>query len=133
MTHTHTRGIAVSTGSVLARAALGGWCERGHLGGEVSVEEALAVQVAESPGDVQRQAQAHAPRQVHLAAQQLLQVTAVDVLMTSTQEGTVKTDSLTKISTHHNKVQPYCLQTTYSKLKLLVRNPFILVFICFGN
>lgn len=53
---------------------------RAHLGGEVPVEEALAVQVVESPGDVQRQAQAHLPRQVHLAAQQLLQVTAVDVL-----------------------------------------------------
>lgn len=44
------------------------------------MEEALAVQVAEAPGDVQGQAQAHAPRQVHLAAQQLLQVPAVDVL-----------------------------------------------------
>lgn len=53
---------------------------RPDLGGEVPVEEALAVQVVESPGDVQRQAQAHVPRQVHLAAQQLLQVTAVDVL-----------------------------------------------------
>lgn len=53
---------------------------RPHLGGEVPVEEALAVQVVESPGDVQRQAQAHLPRQVHLAGQQLLQVTAVDVL-----------------------------------------------------
>lgn len=35
---------------------------RPHLGGEVPVEEALAVQVVESPGDVQRQAQAHVPR-----------------------------------------------------------------------
>lgn len=51
-----------------------------HLGGEVPVEETLAVQVAESPGDVQRQAEAHAPRQVHVAAQQLLQVTAINVL-----------------------------------------------------
>lgn len=51
-----------------------------HLGGEVPVEEALAVQVLQSPGDVQGQAEPHTPRQVHVAAQQLLQVTAVDVL-----------------------------------------------------
>lgn len=44
------------------------------------MEEALAVQVTESPGDVQREAEAHAPGQVHLAAQQLLQVATVDVL-----------------------------------------------------
>ncbi len=55
-------------------------CAWRHLGGEVPVEDALAVQVLQSPGDVQGQAEPHAPRQVHVAAQQLLQVTAVDVL-----------------------------------------------------
>jgi len=44
------------------------------------VEDALAVQVLQSPGDVQGQDAARAPRQVHVAAQQLLQVTAVYVL-----------------------------------------------------
>lgn len=55
-------------------------CVRHHLGGEVPVEDALAVQVLQSPGDVQGQVDPHAPRQVHVAAQQLLQVTAIDVL-----------------------------------------------------
>lgn len=32
-----------------------------HLGGEVSVEDALAVQVVQPAGDVQRQADSHAP------------------------------------------------------------------------
>lgn len=53
---------------------------RRHLGGEVPVEDALAVQILQSSGDVQSQAEPHAPRQVHVAVQQLLQVTAVDVL-----------------------------------------------------
>lgn len=44
------------------------------------MEDALAVQVLQSPGDVQSQAEPQAPRQVHVAAQQLLQVAAVDVL-----------------------------------------------------
>lgn len=51
-----------------------------HLGGEVPVEDAFAVQVAQPPGDVQSQAEPHAPRQVHVAAQQLLQVPAIDEL-----------------------------------------------------
>lgn len=55
-------------------------CVGHHLGGEVPVEEALAVQVLQSPGDVLGQAEPHTPRQVHIAAQQLLQVPAVDVL-----------------------------------------------------
>lgn len=55
-------------------------CVCHHLGGEVPVEDALAVQVAQPAGDVLGQAEAHAPRQVHVAAQQLLQITAVDVL-----------------------------------------------------
>lgn len=44
------------------------------------MEDAFAVQVLQPPGDVQGQAEPNAPRQVHVAAQQLLQVTAVDVL-----------------------------------------------------
>lgn len=44
------------------------------------MEDSLAVQVLESPGDVHGQAEPHAPRQTHVAAQQLLQVAAVDVL-----------------------------------------------------
>lgn len=44
------------------------------------MEDALAVQVLQSSGDVQSQDEPHAPRQVHVAAQQLLQVSAVDVL-----------------------------------------------------
>lgn len=44
------------------------------------MEDALAVQVLQSPGDVQSQAEPHTPRQVHVAAQQLLQVTTIDVL-----------------------------------------------------
>lgn len=52
------------------------------------MEDALAVQVLQPPGDVQSQAEPHAPRQVHLAAQQLLQVPAIDVLMgTNTDRG----------------------------------------------
>lgn len=51
-----------------------------HLGGEVPVEDALAVQVLQSSSDVQSQAEPDAPRQIHVAAQQLLQVAAVDVL-----------------------------------------------------
>lgn len=44
------------------------------------MEEALAVQVLQPPGDVQGQADAQTPRQVHVTAQQLLQVPTVDVL-----------------------------------------------------
>lgn len=58
-----------------------------HLGGEVPVEDALAVQVLQSPSDVQSQAEPRAPRQVHVAAQQLLQVTAVDELDQEHREG----------------------------------------------
>lgn len=51
-----------------------------HLGGQVSVEDALAVQVLQSPSDIQSKAESHTPRQVHVAAQQLLQVSTIDVL-----------------------------------------------------
>lgn len=51
-----------------------------YLGGEVPVEDALAVEVLQASGDVQRQAHPHRPGQVHVAVQQLLQVPPVDVL-----------------------------------------------------
>lgn len=51
-----------------------------YLGGEVSVEDALAVQVAKPAGDVQRQADPHTPGQVEVAVQQLLQVSPVYIL-----------------------------------------------------
>lgn len=51
-----------------------------NLRGEVPVEDALAVQVLESAGDVQSQAEPRGPRQIHVTAQQLLQVTAINVL-----------------------------------------------------
>lgn len=57
-----------------------GWGVSCHLGGEVPVEDAFAVQVLQPSSDIQSQAEADAPRQIHIAAQQLLQVTTVDVL-----------------------------------------------------
>lgn len=51
-----------------------------HLGGQVSVEDALAVQVLQSPGDIQSKAESHTPRQVHVAVQKLLEVATIDVL-----------------------------------------------------
>lgn len=62
------------------------WWSRGnplprpHLGGEVSVEDALAVQVLQSAGDVERQTDPDTPRQVEVAVQQLLQIPSVDIL-----------------------------------------------------
>lgn len=44
------------------------------------MEDALAVQVLEPSGDVQRQTDPHTPGQVQVAVQQLLQVTSIDVL-----------------------------------------------------
>lgn len=43
-----------------------------YLGGEVSVKYALAVQVLQPPGDIQRQADPDTPRQVQVTVQQLL-------------------------------------------------------------
>lgn len=51
-----------------------------YFGGEVSVKYALAVQVLQPSGDVQRQTDPHTPRQVQITVQQLLQVTSVDIL-----------------------------------------------------
>lgn len=59
------------------------------------MEDAFAVQVLQPPGDVQGQAEPNAPRQVHVAAQQLLQVTAVDVL---DHEGFKKKKSYIKVN-----------------------------------
>lgn len=58
-----------------------------YLGGEVSVEDALAVQVVKAAGDVQRQVHPHAPRQVQVTVQQLLQVAPIYIL----EMGTVAT------------------------------------------
>jgi len=52
-----------------------------YLGGEVTVEDALGVQVAEATGDVEGQLDTRGPGEGHRAVQQLLQVPAVDVLM----------------------------------------------------
>ncbi|KAF3851819.1 hypothetical protein F7725_005174 [Dissostichus mawsoni] len=52
----------------------------GYLGGEVSVEDALAVQVVQPPGDVQGQPHPDGPGQVQVAVQQLLQAASIDVL-----------------------------------------------------
>lgn len=51
-----------------------------YLGGEVSVEDALAVQVVKPAGNVQRQTHSHTPGQVEVAVQQLFQVSSIDVL-----------------------------------------------------
>lgn len=51
-----------------------------HLGGEVSVEDAFAVQVLQPSGNIKRQTHPDAPRQVEVAVQQLLQIPSVDVL-----------------------------------------------------
>lgn len=53
-----------------------------HLRGEVSVEDAFAVQVLQPAGDIKRQTDPDAPRQVEVAVQQLLQIPSVDVLQT---------------------------------------------------
>lgn len=53
---------------------------RPHLGGEVSVEDALAVQVLQSTGDIERQTDPDTPRQVEVAVQQLLQIPSVNIL-----------------------------------------------------
>lgn len=53
-----------------------------HLGGEVSVEDAFAVQVLQPAGNIKRQTDPDAPRQVEVAVQQLLQIPSVDVLQT---------------------------------------------------
>lgn len=51
-----------------------------YLGGEVSVKYALAVQVLQPSGDIQRETDPDPPRQVQITVQQLLQVTAVYIL-----------------------------------------------------
>lgn len=51
-----------------------------YLGGEVSVEDALAVQVLQPSGDVPRQTDPDAPGQEQVAVQQLLQVSSIYVL-----------------------------------------------------
>lgn len=62
------------------------WWSRGnplprlHLGGEISVEDALAVQVLQSAGDIERQTDPDTPRQVEVAVQQLLQIPSVNIL-----------------------------------------------------
>lgn len=50
------------------------------------MENPLAVQVLQTPGDVQRQTDPDAPRQAEVAVQQLLQVTAVDVLQSQRRD-----------------------------------------------
>lgn len=76
-------------GPVTPRAPPRGTGRRGqragpYLGGEVAVEDALGVQVAQPPGDVEGQLDARGPGEGHGAVQQLLQVAAVDVLMGQT-------------------------------------------------
>ena len=61
-----------------------------YLGGEVPVEDALAVEVLQATGDVQGQAQAHPPGEWRLALQELLQVPAVDVLRGSQRHRDVR-------------------------------------------
>lgn len=56
------------------------WASVCHLWGQVPVEDALTVQVLQPTGDVQGQAEPHAPRQVDVAAQQLLQVSTINEL-----------------------------------------------------
>lgn len=51
-----------------------------YLGCEVSVKYALAVQVLQSSGDIQRQTDPDTPRQIQITVQQLLQVTSVYIL-----------------------------------------------------
>lgn len=51
-----------------------------YLGGEVPVEDALAVQVVKPAGNVQGQTDSHTPGQVEVTVQQLLQVASIYVL-----------------------------------------------------
>lgn len=51
-----------------------------YLGGEVSVKDALAVQVLQPSGNVQRETDPDAPRQVQVTVQQLFQVPAIYIL-----------------------------------------------------
>lgn len=51
-----------------------------YLGGEVSVKDALAVQVVKPSGNVQGQTDSGAPRQVEVTVQQLLQVSSIYIL-----------------------------------------------------
>lgn len=51
-----------------------------YLRGEVSVEYALAMQVLQSSGNIQRQTDPDAPRQVQVTVQQLLQVPSIYIL-----------------------------------------------------
>lgn len=60
-----------------------------HLGGEVSVEDAFAVQVLQPAGNIKRQTDPDAPRQVEVAVQQLLQIPSVDVLQTHGETSSV--------------------------------------------
>ena len=88
-TYIATLGAESPWRSICANAMYRMWalmrvCLCRHLGGEVPVEDAFAVQVLQPSSDVQSQAEPQTPRQVHVAAQQLLQVTAVDVLRTTT-------------------------------------------------
>lgn len=50
------------------------------LGGEVPVKYALVVEVLQPTGDVQRQTDPDAPREVQITVQQLLQIPSVYVL-----------------------------------------------------
>lgn len=101
-------------------AVRGHWCvcvcACRHLGGEVSVEDALAVQVLQSPGDVQSQAEPQAPRQVHVAAQQLLQVAAVDVL-----------DHQWK-AVNYTQIKAQWVQCILKLLGFLIMKPLLLLF-----
>lgn len=60
-----------------------------YLGGEVSVEYALVVQVLQPPGDVQGQTNPDAPRQMKITVQQLLQVPSIYVLQTQEPLSTI--------------------------------------------
>lgn len=51
-----------------------------YLGGEVPVKYALAVQVLQPSGNIQRQTDPYAPRQVQITVQELLQVTSIYIL-----------------------------------------------------
>lgn len=51
-----------------------------YLWRKVSVKYALAVKVLQSSGNVQTEVYSHSPGQEHVTVQQLLQVTAINVL-----------------------------------------------------
>lgn len=64
------------------------------------MEDAFAVQVLQPAGNIKRQTDPDAPRQVEVAVQQLLQIPTVDVLQTDRERIACVFPSLTSLQDH---------------------------------